>query len=205
MNRSLLLASSVVALLALGGAAQADSPREFLFQAQRGANSEIMLGRLAAEQARSPAVRQYGETLASDHVQARYEIRALGRRFGVWRSREITAEARETRDRLQSLRGREFDREFVRFMVDDHRKDIAEFREEAREGHGAVSDLARAQLPTLRSHLRMAIALERSDGRSMEGGVDIARERDDRVYGGDYNRPGGYNNWPGSTNDNRPR
>ncbi|HJT42621.1 MAG TPA: DUF4142 domain-containing protein [Rhizomicrobium sp.] len=205
MNRSLLSASSVVALLALGGAAQADSPRAFLFKAQQGANSEIMLGRLAAEQARSPAVRQYGEILANDHAQARDQVRALGRRFGVWRSREITPEAREIRARLLSLRGREFDREFVRFMVDDHRRDIAEFREEAREGRGAVSDLARAQLPTLRSHLRMAIALERSGGRSIEGGVDIARERDDRVYGSDYNRPGGYDNWPGSYNDNRPR
>jgi hypothetical protein len=65
-------------------------------------------------------------------------------------------------------------------MVDDHRKDICGVPGRSREEHGVVSDLARNQLPTLRSHLRMAIALERSDGRSSEGGWDMARDRDYR-------------------------
>jgi putative membrane protein len=163
--------------------AQADSPREFLSQAQQGNNSEIMLGRLAADQARSPAVRDFGIKLVSDHRQARNEVRDVGRRFGLRPDREIAPEALEERDRLARMRGREFDREFIRYMVDDHRKDIGNFRDEARENHGAVSELAQRQLPTLREHLRMAIALERSDGRTSEGGASMARDRDQDQYG----------------------
>lgn len=186
MKHSFLLAGSVMALLALSPAAQADSPRQFLQNALQGANSEIMLGRMAAERARSPAVREFGQTLVSDHQQARQELRDLGRNFGLRPGWQPSDEARDERQKLDGLRGRDFDREFVRFMIDDHRKDISEFRDEANEQHGRVSDLARNQIPTMRNHLRMAIALERSDGRTSQGGWNMARDRDnDRDYQND--------------------
>jgi len=175
-----------MALLALSPAAQADSPRQFLQNALQGANSEIMLGRMAAERARSPAVREFGQTLVSDHQQARQELRDLGRDFGLRPGWQPSDEARDERQKLDGLRGRDFDREFVRFMIDDHRKDISEFRDEANEQHGRVSDLARNQIPAMRNHLRMAIALERSDGRTSQGGWNMARDRDnDRDYQND--------------------
>ena len=186
MKHSFLLAGSVMALLALSPAAQADSPRRFLQNALQGANSEIMLGRMAAERARSPAVREFGQTLVSDHQQARQELRDLGRDFGLRPGWQPSDEARDERQKLDGLRGRDFDREFVRFMIDDHRKDISEFRDEANEQHGRVSDLARNQIPAMRNHLRMAIALERSDGRTSQGGWNMARDRDnDRDYQND--------------------
>jgi predicted outer membrane protein len=67
---------------------------------------------------------------------------------------------RALRGRLMGLRGREFDRVFVRHMVADHRKDIDEFRDEAREHHGRASALASRQLPTLEKHLHIAQGLE---------------------------------------------
>lgn len=179
MKHSILFAVSVVAALAVTPA-YADNPRHFLNEALQGDNSEIMLGRMAAERARSPAVRDFGQTLVSDHQQAREEIRNLGGRFGLRRGWQIAPEAREERQKLEGLQGRDFDREFVRYMVDDHRKDISAFRDEANEDHGAVSDLARSQLPTLRTHLRMAMSLERSDGRTSQGGWNTAWGRGDR-------------------------
>ena len=176
MKRSILLAGSVIAALAMTPA-YADSPRQFLRQAQEGANSEIMLGRMAAERAQSPAVREFGRTLISDHQQARQDVRELGRSFGLRPTWRPSDEAREERQKLDGLHGRNFDREFVRYMIDDHRKDISEFRDEANEQHGRVSELARNQIPTMRNHLRMARALERSDGRTSQGGWDVARDR----------------------------
>ena len=197
MNRSWLLAGSfIVAAALVPMAAWADSPREFLSHALQGDNSEIMLGNLAADRARNPAVREFGHTLVNDHTQARNEVLDVGRRFGIRPSREVTPEAREMQSRLMGLRGGAFDREFVRHMVDDHRKDVGEFRDEAREHHGAVSELAARQLPTLREHLRTAISLDRDNGR-FDGRPDQAdwRDRDrnadrrnDDNRGNDYNR-----------------
>lgn len=147
-------------------AALADSPREFLHHSLQGDNSEIMLGRLAADRGRSPGVRAYGRTLARDHETARIQVLEVGRRYGIRADRDVMPEARDERDKLLGMPGREFDREFVRYMVDDHHKDIEDFREQARADRGDVSALARNQLPTLRKHLAMAKALDRREMRN---------------------------------------
>jgi putative membrane protein len=187
MNRSFLLAGSILLTAALTPlAAHADSPRDFLYKALQGDNSEIMLGNLAATQARDPAVRDYGRKLVTDHSQARGEVLDVGGRFGIRPTREIAPEARDERDRLQGMRDRDFDREFIRYMVDDHRKDIGDFRDEAREHHGPVSDLAGRQLPTLYEHLRIAQSLDH--GGRFNGRFDQANDwqnrgsRDNRDY-----------------------
>ena len=76
-------------------------------------------------------------------------------------------------------------------MIDDHRKDIGDFRDEAREHHGAVSDLASRQLPTLREHLRIAESLDRDHGR-FNGRYDQAHDWQDRGDRRDNDR-GRYN------------
>ena len=163
MRLSTALLSCVAIATAVMGSNQAfaDSPRHFLQSALQGDNSEMMLGRLAADRARNPRVRDYGRMLSSDHHNAREEILQIGARMGVRRNRDLTPEAAEERDKLQNMEGREFDREFIRYMIDDHRKDIADFRDEARENHGPVSELAARQLPTLEKHLDMAMELGR--------------------------------------------
>jgi putative membrane protein len=187
MNRSLLVAGSVLFAALTPVAAQADGPREFLHHALEGDNSEIMLGRLAADRGRSPAVRDYGQTLASDHSRARQEVVDVGRRFGLQPNSEPAPEARDERDKLTGMRGREFDREFVRYMIDDHRKDISDFRNEARENHGAISVLARSQLPTLRKHLELAMSLDRASGRFVNSRADENRGNNDQGDRGDRN------------------
>ena len=164
----LLLAS--VAVLVQPAPAFADSPRQFLEQALRGDNSEIMLGRIAADRARDPQVREFGRTLVQDHAEARTDVIQVGRHMGLHPTRDVTDDARDLRDRLRDARGREFDRMFIRHMVDDHRQDIDKFRDEAREHHGPVSDLAERQLPTLQKHLDMALALDRSNDRRADRG-----------------------------------
>lgn len=184
----LVLAS--VAVLVAPAPAFADSPRQFLEQALRGDNSEIMLGRMAADRARDPQVREFGRTLVQDHAEARTDVIRVGRRMGLHPTREITDEARDTRHRLNDAHGREFDRIFIRYMVDDHRQDVDKFRDEAREHHGPVSDLAARQLPILQKHLDMAVALDRSSDRRAER--DNYRDNDrDRDHDHDgYNRDG---------------
>jgi len=190
MNRSLLAGSVLLAAALVPLSARADSPREFLYNALKGDNSEIMLGNLAADRARDSGVRDFGRTLVSDHSKARGEVLDVGRRFGIRPTREMAPEARDERDRLMGLSGRDFDREFVRYMIDDHRKDIGDFRDEAREHHGRVSDLAGRQLPTLHEHLRITMSLEHYHGR-FNGRHDQAHDWQDRGDRRDNDR-GGY-------------
>jgi len=152
-----LIGGAAAALLLMAGAASAQphEDRHFLQDALRGDNSEMMLGQLAAERAMSPRVRDYGRTLHDDHAKARDEALRVAGQFGVRDTNDVMPEARREAQKLRHLRGRAFDREFVRYMVQDHRKDIADFRKEARE-RGPVGQLAAQTLPDLQKHLAMA-------------------------------------------------
>src|SRR5512132_2694001 len=180
-----LLASSAL----LPTTALADSPYSFIRQAVIDNNSEIMLGRMADRYGRSAAVRDFARTLMADHRNARFDAVRVARFMGVRVGQESSGAALRERDRLQAMRGRDFDREFIRFMIDEHRQNISEFRDEAREHHRFTSDLARRQLPVMRRHLQMALDLDRTYGPRYENvrerGRDFERNRD---YDKDSNR-----------------
>ena len=141
--------------------ASAATPRQFLENAIRGDNSEIMLGRIAEKRADGPSVREFGRTLFEDHSKAKAQASRVAERLGLPVPEKPLPVAIEERQRLASLSGEQFDREFVRYMVGDHRHDIADFRKEVAQHDGMVSRLAREQLPTLKKHLDMAVALYR--------------------------------------------
>jgi putative membrane protein len=60
-----------------------------------------------------------------------------------------------TYDKLGRLSGRQFDREFARHMVQDHKKDIAEFERESKKS-GEVANFAQDTLSVLKKHLQIA-------------------------------------------------
>jgi putative membrane protein len=150
-----------VAALVASSAAAAAPPRVFLTDAIKGDNSEARLGRVIAQRGASPAVRNFGNVLTSDHSAARVQAAAVARRMGVPVPGAMTAQAHSEFRLLLRMRGHAFDREVRRYMINDHREDIAKFVAQARTGDPRTAALARAQLPTLRKHLRIAESLPR--------------------------------------------
>lgn len=153
MIRKLLFAT---AILAATPALAAKPAANFLRDAIKGDNSEVRLGRLIENRGASAQVRDFGRTLVRDHSAGRIQASALARRMGVRPPREMMAEARAEYAKLSHMRGRRFDMEVRRYMINDHQKDIGEFMAQARGGDPRTSHLARATLPTLRKHLRIA-------------------------------------------------
>ena len=65
-------------------------------------------------------------------------------------------------DDLAKKKGAEFDKAYISFMVDDHKEDISEFEEAAKEAKDPdVKAWAEGKLPTLKHHLEMAEALNK--------------------------------------------
>jgi putative membrane protein len=141
--------------------AQSGASRHFIEDALMGDNSEMMLGKLAAERGANPEVRAYGQTLYDDHARARAQAIPLARQAGLQVTDKPMPEAAQERRKLETLHGQAFDREFTSYMVKDHKKDISEFEREARKG-GPTADLAKQTLPVLRKHLATAQHLSHS-------------------------------------------
>lgn len=164
MLRALYIAL-MIAILTPGMAlakSDADKDRRFLTDAIKGDNSEIVLGRLAMQRGNSNGVRDFGHALVRDHKKAKIAADPVAKELGLQPSREITPEAEKERKKLLGLSGADFDKEFVDYMVKDHKDDIKEFREQAEKGDDTTSNLARNTIPGLKKHLQIAERLKKA-------------------------------------------
>jgi putative membrane protein len=131
----------------------------FVTEAMKGDNGEVAIGNLAATQASSEAAKEFGRTLASDHGGHKQKLVTLASSAGVAPTDEPSDEAKSNLEKLKTLKGAEFDREFKRMMIEDHEEDIAKYEEQASTGDPETSALAKETLPTLRKHLATAKSL----------------------------------------------
>jgi putative membrane protein len=133
-----------------------DADRAFIKMAASSGQAEIQLGKLAAERADRPEVRDFAKHLEKDHTRANLELLKIldAQRLDVSRDMEPYQAVAE---HLSKLRGPEFDRAYLQRMVKDHEEAIAQFAMEAKEGHNVeLKAYAAKLLPTLQDHLQLA-------------------------------------------------
>ena len=135
---------------------------DFLTAALQGDNSEVKLGNLAKDNASSQGVKDFGKMLADDHGKAKDQVKKIADGLNLSLHDSTTPEAEAEYTKLQGLKGKDFDKEFVSYMVDDHKKDIDDFQKEADSSDPAqVTDLAKQTLPKLKKHLDTAESLQK--------------------------------------------
>jgi putative membrane protein len=132
--------------------------KTFLKNAIEGDMAEVQLGQLAQQRAADQDVKQFGQTLATDHGQNLEKAKPLAQSIGMTPPDSINAEQKAIYDRLSKLSGKTFDQQFAHHMVQDHKKDISKFENESKKG-GPVANFAEQTLPTLKKHLEIAQSL----------------------------------------------
>jgi putative membrane protein len=130
----------------------------FITDAAKGGMAEVELGKLAAQKASSPDVKQFGQRMADDHSKANDELKSLAQSKNITLPSAIDAKDKALEKRLSRLSGSAFDRAYMQAMVNDHRKDVSEFRRESQIGKDPdVKQWASKTLPTLEDHLKAAL------------------------------------------------
>lgn len=152
---------ALTAIVMAAAPVSAKPSAKFLKDAVQGDRSEMTLGGMIRMRGASPRVRTYAATLEKDHTLAHRQAISLARRMHVRVSDTMMPEARAELPKLKRLKGKAFDREARRYMIEDHHNDIAEFNEQAARGDRQTAALARQTLPVLEKHLSMAAALPR--------------------------------------------
>jgi putative membrane protein len=153
----------------------AHGDRKFIEDAARGGMAEVQLGQLAAQKAQSSEVKQFGQKMVDDHSKANDQLKSIASSKSVTLPTDLDSSHKRDYDRLSKLSGAEFDREYMKHMVSDHKKDVSDFRKEAKSGKDTeVKNFASTTLPTLEQHLQMA---QQADAtvRSASRGSNTAR------------------------------
>lgn len=152
---------------------------QFLMDAAKGGMAEVTLGRMAAQQGKSDEVKKFGQRMVDDHGKANAELKTLAASEGVTLPTTMDKHAEELQSRLAKLSGDEFDRAYMKEMVKDHKKDVAEFEKHAAQSSDPeVKQWAEKTLPTLKEHLAMAQTTAEKVGVQMSA-ADEASDKDD--------------------------
>ncbi|HYR41615.1 MAG TPA: DUF4142 domain-containing protein [Terriglobia bacterium] len=135
---------------------------QFLSKAMEVNAAEVRLGQMAVNKTQNPRVKDFAEMLVKDHNEALDKIRELREARTVTHANTETTTGASTRDternsrsaadvtltpdhqrtanRLSSLSGTEFDREFINEMVRGHREAIRDFEAQSHvHGNGSVT------------------------------------------------------------------
>jgi putative membrane protein len=171
----LLLAGPVSAQSTAGtGSTKLDgADHKFVTAAAEGGMAEVELGRLATEKASNSDVKQFGQRMVDDHTKANDELKSLASQKGLTLPSGISAKDQAEKDRLSKLGGADFDRAYIKYMMTDHKKDVAEFQKEANGAKDSdIKNFAAKTLPTLQDHLRTAEDIEKKVSGGAAGSAD---------------------------------
>jgi putative membrane protein len=159
---------------AIGTAGVSTGDRNFVEQMVMGGTAEVELGNMAKQKAASPEVKQFADRMVRDHTRAGEELKQIASKHSIPASAQIDEKHRDLMNKLSSLRGADFDREYMNAMVEGHEDVVDELQKHASEDRfgdnkGAVkpepsnnpaeADInmwAANALPTVREHLEMA-------------------------------------------------
>lgn len=129
---------------------------EFMNDASEGGMLEVRLGELSQMNAATPEVKSAGRMMVTDHSKANEELRSLASGKNVLLQENLTPKRQKKYDELAKLTGKNFDRAYASYMVKDHKKDIAEFKKEAKKADDpALKNWVQGKIATLETHLQM--------------------------------------------------
>ncbi len=161
----LVIALGMVLLPAYSVHAASDAKNEklsradtsFIKEAATGGMMEVELGKLAADKAGSDKVKQFGRQMQEDHGKANDELKQLAANKGVELPTSLGVKEKLTVQRLSKLSGEDFDRQYMKTMIDDHKTDVKNFEKQAAKAKDPdVKSFASKTLPTLKKHLKLA-------------------------------------------------
>lgn len=131
--------------------------KKFVREAAEGGMAEVELGQLAVQKASSDDVKKFGQRMIDDHSKANDKLKEVASSKGISLPSSPNAKQEATKNRLSKLSGDEFDKAYMRDMLQDHKQDVAAFRTESKTGRDAdVKSFAAETLPTIQDHLKEA-------------------------------------------------
>jgi putative membrane protein len=142
--------------------------KEFVEKAGTSGLAELEMGELGAQKATNGQVKSFAKRIVADHKKANEELETLIKSKALQsKGLQIPASRTDmhktTMEKLhQQDAGKDFDRDYMAQMVEDHKTDVELFETAAdnEKLDPNLSGYAKRILPTLRDHLKQAQTIE---------------------------------------------
>ncbi len=133
---------------------------DFITKAASSGMMEVELGNMAAQKAQNQRVKNFGSMMVTDHTQVNNELKSIISGKNITIPTTMSSEHQREVDRMKNKAGEAFDKAYMKMMVEDHKKDVSEFKKASTTLKNAdVKGFASRTLPVLQKHLDSAQAI----------------------------------------------
>jgi len=141
--------------------ATTSGPENFLKEACQGGMAEVEMGKLAAQKAKDPEIKKFGQMMVTDHGAAGKDLEALAKKKNITLPTDLGSHKSSMDSLSKETDG--FDKAYVNMMVSDHEKDLKEFQQQAQNSSDPdVKAFAAKVVPVVQKHLD---AIRASEGK----------------------------------------
>jgi putative membrane protein len=145
--------------------------RKFMEKTAQHGIAEVKMGELAQQKASNPQVKDFGARMARDHGKANDELKKLASSKGIQLPSDTDKEHQSKMAKMQDKSGSDFDKAYMADMVADHKKDVTEFKKQAKAANDPeLKAFAEKTLPTLEEHLKLAQDTDKAVKGGAKGG-----------------------------------
>lgn len=128
--------------------------QDFAKDAAAGGMMEVQLGNIAQKNSSTKAVQDFGKMMVDDHSKINDNLKDLASKKNVALPSTVTDKQQKDIDKLSKETGTAFDKDYVSMMIDDHKKDIADFKKAGDKMKDPdFKNFVIKTLPTLQKHL----------------------------------------------------
>jgi putative membrane protein len=145
----------------LGQAADlSKSDLKYMSESAQGLMSELKLGTMAEQRASDQGVKDFGKQMVADHGKDLQELQQLAKQKQVKLPETMSDEQTKEASKLEKLSGKDFDREYVKYELKDHKDDIKEQKEVMKKTRDPeLKQFASKELETVTGHKKTVDAL----------------------------------------------
>jgi putative membrane protein len=104
------------------------SDRDFVNDMLSDGMAEVELARLAKERATNPEVKQFAQMMIEDHTKAGDKLKQIASTYSIPQDAKIDEKHKDLIDKLMKVRGPDFDKEYMKAMVDGHEDVVRRLR-----------------------------------------------------------------------------
>lgn len=142
------------------------TPESFASEAAAMSRAEIELGLLAVERAQDAKIRQYAQQMVRDHTAQTDVLEKLAAQREIQLPQALDPRHQGIKQKLVTLKGAEFDREYARTMAQGHDDAVALFESasQAPQLPSALKEFAASNLAKLKQHRDLAHSLHEKEG-----------------------------------------
>lgn len=130
------------------------TPQSFAKQAAIIGQTEIELAQVALQNTKNEEIRLYAERMIKDHKAANEKLKKAAAQENISLPQTLDAEHRAKKQKLASLQGAAFDREYRKEMAKGHDKAVALFKSasQSKQMPEELREFAASTLDTLEDH-----------------------------------------------------